>query len=309
MLDNIYMSNHAINRFYERFNKLVSEKKIHRNAINMKFQHKSRIWTELFLPALENSTENRSLLNDTAKMIYFYDRYGFDTRFKFLDNLELRSRFVLCETDEGTWLIVTVMAVSFEKVKHNQKFNNPRNKLGSKNVNVKEEETYFEVENVKRNGDLTDFFKELDNKKKQEEYKKPPEPEPVIVEVKNLDSIMEFPHLIGVQSVGKKFIKKNLLWENSGTKRDEQGLIIPDEDQINDYLKQIGRCEWDFKYVPGRVKAVFLKNPLLFPRLDDGSYLVQQEFFGHIFEFKVYGFKVVEALKILKIYEAQEVQE
>lgn len=117
MLEKIFMTNHAIDRIFERFPRLVEEKKLHRNAINMHFQHKSRIWTDLFVPMLESSTENRSYLNNTRVMMGFYERYGYDSIFRFFDNVEMRARFVMRQSSDDSWVIVTVIEMEYERIR------------------------------------------------------------------------------------------------------------------------------------------------------------------------------------------------
>lgn len=131
MLEKIFMTNHAIDRIFERFPRLVEEKKLHRNAINMHFQHKSRIWTDLFVPMLESSTENRSYLNNTRIMMGFYERYGYDSIFRFFDNVEMRARFVMRQSNDDSWVIVTVIEMEYERIRQNVKYNKPKNTLGN----------------------------------------------------------------------------------------------------------------------------------------------------------------------------------
>lgn len=131
MLNKIRLTYHVIERFFERFPKVVSEHKLV-NDVDMSNPSRSNVWKLGFVPMLEKATENRTFLNNSAMMVKMYERYGYDTKLKFLDNVEARARFVLREAKDGDkWVLVTIMDMEYDRIRSNVKYNQPKNTLGA----------------------------------------------------------------------------------------------------------------------------------------------------------------------------------
>lgn len=268
MLEKIFMTNHAIDRIFERFPRLVEEKKLHRNAINMHFQHKSRIWTDLFVPMLESSTENRSYLNNTRIMMGFYERYGYDSIFRFFDNVEMRARFVMRQSSDDSWVIVTVIEMEYERIRQNVKYNKPKNTLGSKQE-VQEDDTsrvYLSPKVIEQN-------REMSRQQLQESTEK---------------------------AVAQA--RCQLLWQNEGKVRDRFGYIVTDLEQIANSQIDLGmNIPSIHRLLREKVKAEdFSKG-----KVDsEGFYHFSRRLSGFIFDFKMLYSKNKGAMQVNKIYKA-----
>lgn len=266
MLDNIFMTKHAIDRIFERFPRLVEEKKLHRNAINMQFQHKSRIWTDLFVPMLENSTENRSYLNNTRVMMGFYERYGFESFFRFLDNVEMRARFVLRKSEKDDWIIVTVIEMEYDRIRQNVKYNKPQNTLSSKKATVEEDNdrVYLSPKVIEQN-------RALSRQQVQESNQK------VLSQ-----------------------IRPQLLWENQGKVRDSMGYLMTDLEQIENAKIDLNM---NVASLHRLLRAKIKPSDFCSDKVDsEGFYHFSHCLSGFIFEFKTLYSKQKGAMQVKKIF-------
>ena len=94
--------------------KFESFKRGHRNC---------PVWNDAFKPLLEDSSENKSLFNNTSYMIYLYERYGYERRYMFLDNEEMRLRFVMIEREDGAgYVLVTILKMEVDNVRAHIKY-------------------------------------------------------------------------------------------------------------------------------------------------------------------------------------------
>lgn len=123
-MNNVVITAHAVDRFLERFPRLANELRLRREDFSRYSARNCRMWEEGFKPLLKESTENRSLFNNTAFMVGYYERYGYDQRFCIVDNERIRARFVLCQNPETeVFSVVTVIGMELNRVRQNIKYN------------------------------------------------------------------------------------------------------------------------------------------------------------------------------------------
>lgn len=116
-LEKTYLTNHAIERLFERFPAYVKEQSLILVKGKIADTRKTSIWKKGFLPLLQGSTENGSLLNDSNFLLKFYEKYGFDNKLSFFDNKQKHIRFVVAEKDDGNFVVVTVVKLFVRKKK------------------------------------------------------------------------------------------------------------------------------------------------------------------------------------------------
>lgn len=138
IVNSLKMTNHALDRFFERFPKIVSEKNLKRDDFYAHTVQNTVLWKELLKPFILASTENRYLLNDTNRMVAFYERYGYDHCPIYLDNVELRARFVFIE-DKKVFLLLTIIPMDVERIRPNLKYKakNPKKDVMLYDLKVK----------------------------------------------------------------------------------------------------------------------------------------------------------------------------
>ena len=110
----IFISNHAIDRFKERFQSLCKSDK--------GFTTKNII-KDIMYGLMDSSIDNRTFLNNTFFMTKMFEKYGYDRHYKFLvyDNVVF---VVLIDHEESRMIVVTCMSldmVRLSKVKKYQK--------------------------------------------------------------------------------------------------------------------------------------------------------------------------------------------
>lgn len=98
------LTQHACKRLYER----------HPHIFADPLQQGKQRWTSAYR-VLDDSIEDKSVKNNTAFMIYVYEKYGFDKSFHFFVNGDVL--FVGIETD-GKKLITTTMSCNAHKIPH-----------------------------------------------------------------------------------------------------------------------------------------------------------------------------------------------
>lgn len=79
---NYYITKHAVERLKERFEDLWESIPQFKNWNKWKDPNKFK---SIFNEWIVKSKENRSYINNTSKMIEFYEKYGYDTDYKFLE--------------------------------------------------------------------------------------------------------------------------------------------------------------------------------------------------------------------------------
>lgn len=91
-MENFRLTKHAIDRLIERAPKVLEIWPYLKSWSRHKNPHDFR---GAFHEILQKSSENKSLINDTGYMAnYYWDKYGFDSEFKFFENQDFKIKFV-----------------------------------------------------------------------------------------------------------------------------------------------------------------------------------------------------------------------
>lgn len=120
-----FLTYHAIERFQERFPEAIKD---NNTVKNWKRPTDVNCIKHFFDDLLNESKENRSYFNNTKYMVNMYETYGYETEYKFFENLKLGVLFVIAkERNESHYRLVTVMPTEFKKkfalnhIKYNEK--------------------------------------------------------------------------------------------------------------------------------------------------------------------------------------------
>ncbi len=117
-MTNFIFTNHFIKRFRERID--PKEKIIAYNE-QVSYHLQPKEVKEFFHQLLKNSDVNNSLLNDTAWLVQFYEKYGFDAQFKFIDNEKYNMRCVTMKRPDDKYSVVTVYSPKKRILSHQKK--------------------------------------------------------------------------------------------------------------------------------------------------------------------------------------------
>ena len=107
-MDKFFLTKHAIDRLIERcprvFVKWPYLEKWHRDKDPNAFK-------KAFEEILQTSSENKSLINDTGYMAkHYWDKYGFDSEFKFFESQEHRIKLVFVKDRSKPHFILATSA-------------------------------------------------------------------------------------------------------------------------------------------------------------------------------------------------------
>jgi hypothetical protein len=116
-----FITYHAIDRLKERFQSFYNKHE------ELKSWNKTDGFNKikcLFDEWIFKSEENKSHLNNSVYMIKLYDKYGYDTEYKFLEYLQENIVFVLAKNrSENHFRLVTLMPTEFRPSIKNTKYN------------------------------------------------------------------------------------------------------------------------------------------------------------------------------------------
>lgn len=91
-MKNFRLTKHAIDRLIERTPKVLDIWPYLKSWDRNKAPHN---FIGAFREIMEKSSENKSIINDTGYMAsYYWDKYGFDSEFKFFENQDFKIKFV-----------------------------------------------------------------------------------------------------------------------------------------------------------------------------------------------------------------------
>jgi hypothetical protein len=117
----IHFTNHAIERFRERFYLLCKDKK------------KGEVISEMY-DLVNNNKPDRSFLNNTKYMIKLYERYGYDLDFEFLRH---ENMIFVARKDRARKIVLTCYPPD-DRVFHNRvKFKKKDKKKEDKNISYR----------------------------------------------------------------------------------------------------------------------------------------------------------------------------
>lgn len=121
-----FITYHAIERLKERF------------AVFYNKQPELKLWSKekgtscvkpLFDKWVSKSEENRSYLNNTMYMLKLYEKYGYESEYKFLEYKEENILFIFTKNrSENHYRLVTLMPTEFRPSVKNIKYNNKEKK-------------------------------------------------------------------------------------------------------------------------------------------------------------------------------------
>lgn len=103
---------HAVERLVQRLDKAISL------CPNLEFYKEKDCSTykKFFNSLIKDSSEDKSFINNTARMIEFYEKYGYDFDYLFMPHKEYSIQFVLKKKrDEKQFLLVTVVPYQQKK--------------------------------------------------------------------------------------------------------------------------------------------------------------------------------------------------
>jgi hypothetical protein len=137
----IFFSNHALKRIKERFPHHAQGKNNH--------QLKAFLYE-----SLEKGDNNRSFLNDTNRLQYFYDKYGAKETYMFIVSDDIV--FVIKESTSRKVVVTCLVKDSVNFLKENKKYTKKTEEI------VLTPEQQFAINNE----DFDDFLSDLKSKKK-----------------------------------------------------------------------------------------------------------------------------------------------
>jgi hypothetical protein len=118
---NYYLTYHAIERIQERFGSLCVK---HPQLKQWKRGDDVTVAKDTIDDFVRKAEENKSFINNTKYMVFMYEKYGYNTVFKFLEYKEEDMVLVMCQVpDKNVWRLVTAMPTSYRPLATSVKFN------------------------------------------------------------------------------------------------------------------------------------------------------------------------------------------
>jgi hypothetical protein len=118
---NYYLTYHAIERIQERFGTLCAK---HPQLKQWKRGDDITVAKDTIDDFVRKAEENKSFINNTKYMVFMYEKYGYNTVFKFLEYKDEDMVLVMCQVpDKNVWRLVTVMPTSYRPLATSVKFN------------------------------------------------------------------------------------------------------------------------------------------------------------------------------------------
>lgn len=138
-----YLTIHAIERFQERFARIVEK-----DELMSKWNRKKGVLVakSFFDKIISETTENASHLNNTNQMVYIYEKYGYNCEYKFLEHTELGILFLMTkQRSEKKFVLVTIMPTKFKNkfALNTVKYNNKETKEDKQTKNINQQLTKF----------------------------------------------------------------------------------------------------------------------------------------------------------------------
>jgi hypothetical protein len=110
---NFVVSNHSVVRLLERFEDDVA--KYNATLLNWKTKDSVKEFFPFFKFIISDCSENRAINNNTAKMIPYYEKFGFDCEFVWMENPHY-SMLLLFKKEKATkdkFTLITVLPTSY----------------------------------------------------------------------------------------------------------------------------------------------------------------------------------------------------
>ena len=165
-----FLTYHSIERFQERFPEIA------RNFPQIKTWSRVKgvdSVKEFFDKLIERTQENKAYLNNTNYMINLYEKYGYDTEYKFMENIDNGILFVMAkERNEKSFRMVTLMPTEFRK-KHSLskiKYSDKEKKEDKKNKKILEMYEDFKKTSYSFENESLSIFERIDDLEKQEKF-------------------------------------------------------------------------------------------------------------------------------------------
>lgn len=110
---NFFLSNHSVERLMERFKDDIGNYNI--KLLGWKPKESVRDFYGFFRFILSNCTENRALNNNTAKMIPYYEKFGFDCEFVWMENAyyNMILLFKKEKAEKDKFTLITVLPTNY----------------------------------------------------------------------------------------------------------------------------------------------------------------------------------------------------
>lgn len=160
---------HAVERLQERFPHMCN------------YYPEMQNWTRkdglshlksCFNDMLSYCEENKSYLNNTSYMVDFYDKYGYDCEYKFMELKQENMLFLLVkQRSENNYTMVTLMPTEYKPMAKNTKYKQHQTKKEKQNSDVQSWHEDVRNQHVVSSSGVSDFIKELEEKNKKEELK------------------------------------------------------------------------------------------------------------------------------------------
>lgn len=153
------VTRHAIQRIIERYPDICKD---FPEILEFKSNSIPRLFKPIFNELMKNCTENNSYLNNSARMVNMYEKYGYESDLKYAEHEKYNLVFVLRKNrTEECFKIVTTMPKEYVPTVKNIKFNHVKRKDG------------FEIENMENldvlyNFDTNEISNFIKNKEQEE---------------------------------------------------------------------------------------------------------------------------------------------
>ncbi len=112
------LTRHAVERLMERFPHIAKKRNLDYllNTKNVKIDQ----YFDIFNDLCKESTENKSILNNSIFMVTYYEKYGWNVQFKFLEHPEHNLLMIFAkESWSQCYSLITVIPSSYWKSKAN----------------------------------------------------------------------------------------------------------------------------------------------------------------------------------------------
>lgn len=285
-----FLTYHSIERFQERFPEIA------RNFPQIKTWNRDKgvnVVKDFFDKLIESAEENKSYLNNTSYMITLYEKYGYDTEYKFMEDLSNGILFVMAkERNEKNFRMVTLMPTEFRK-KHslsNVKYSGKEKKEDKKNKKILEMYEDFKKTSYSFENETLSVFERIDHLEKQEKF-----------DILHKDSLIKIIKMIDEKNYYKTsnslrtFMSENLKYEYH---KDKDMIVLKNISKLNDLekkesIKNITSINLIFKNIhKSKTIEVINKN------LEKKELVNQGKIYTFLYDKRIDSIKVIELKKV-----------
>lgn len=221
-----FLTYHSIERFQERFPEITKDFPKIKSWSRIKGVDSVK---DFFDKLIEDAEENKAYLNNTSYMINLYEKYGYDTEYKFMENINNGILFVMAkERNEKNFRMVTLMPTEFRK-KHslsNIKYSDKEKKEDKKNKKILEMYEDFKKTTYSFENETLSVFERIESLENQERFN-----------ILHKDSLLSIIKAIDAKNYYKIlngsriFMSKNFKYEYE---KENETFIVKNISELND---------------------------------------------------------------------------